>query len=60
MTRYEAIVRFVDDQIRNGHVKPENRAKHIALRAKGSYPFGYLSKAQYEALIEPVEHGSVE
>ena len=43
MTRKEMISYCVDDQIRRGIIKAENRAKHITSRLTGFYK---MSKAE--------------
>lgn len=46
MTRKEMITFCVDDQIKRGIVKPENRTMQINARLNGRGPFKAMSKAE--------------
>lgn len=46
MTRKEMITICVDDQIKRGIVKPENRTMQINARLNGRGPFKAMSKAE--------------
>lgn len=54
MTRKELITACVDDQIKRGIVKKENRTRQINLRLKGQGVFGYMNKEECQKWYDEV------
>ena len=58
MTRKEMITACVDDQIKRGIIKAENRKKQINARLNGWYKMGYTSCLNwYNSIFGKVTEG---
>lgn len=58
MTRKEMITFCVEDQIKRGIVKAENRSKQICSRLSGSYRMGWSEcKRWYDEVMQSIEGG---